>query len=153
MKRSQHACDVADRRSLDPPLGQRTRRFAFKIDNDVILSSVENLAKMIVAMDAGPFRGDFSQKQSTEAIQDFISEIQNLQRIVENSASEGTEVASQQLKYFSRMVAHRLIQRSLIQNGKRFRCKIRIFRIRSQGNVQFSRALSQQFDILEIMVP
>ena len=53
-ERTQHARDVFERRLLGPPLGQRPRGLAFKIDNDVIGFHSQHLAQMIIAVDPDP---------------------------------------------------------------------------------------------------
>ena len=53
MKRSKHARDILQRRTLSPALRDRPHGLAFKIDDYEIRSSVKNLPKMIIAVDYG----------------------------------------------------------------------------------------------------
>ena len=144
MERPQHACNVPDRCLLDSPLRQRPGRLSFEIDDHVVFSRVEDLAEMEIAMNAGPLRRDFSREHRPEAAQHFRLKIQHLQCFVEHTAPECHQIPFQYLEHLARMIPHRLIQRSLIQQRKWFRHEIRIIRGRRQRDVQFRGSLPGQ---------
>src|SRR5438105_15106691 len=64
VERAQHSCNVLQRRALLTPIFEGTSRLSLEIDDDEIASREENLAEMIVAMDAGEHRReiDFAKK-------------------------------------------------------------------------------------------
>src|SRR3954470_4392438 len=71
VERADHACDIAHRRTLDPPLAERPGRFAFEVDNDEIFPRIKNLAQMIVAMTADPQRVEAGFVNRAQTPQDF----------------------------------------------------------------------------------
>src|SRR5438093_12657555 len=147
MERSQHAGDIADRRLLDSPLRERPGRLSLEVDNQVIFSRVEDLPEMKVAMNPGAFGCYLSRKHRAETIQHFSLKIKHPQCFVEHNTTQCTKTAFQQLEHLPGVVPHGLVQRSLIQQRKRLRDKIRFFGIQGKCAVQFPGLPPEKFHI------
>ena len=52
VERTQHAGDVAQRRSLEAAFAERARRFAFEVEDDEVATRVQHLTEVQVAVDA-----------------------------------------------------------------------------------------------------
>src|ERR1051326_1361143 len=126
MKRSQHSCHVAHRSFLDAPFGEWPGRLSLKIDDYVVLPGVQNLTQVEITVDARPFSCDLPREHCSKVVQYFALKVQNPQRLVEQNAPKRVQISSQDKKHPTRMISHRLVQRSLIQERKRFRRKIGI---------------------------
>src|SRR5205085_3507786 len=48
--RAQHPGDVAQRRALSPPLGDRPRRLALEVDDEPVTAGPEHLAEVVVTV-------------------------------------------------------------------------------------------------------
>src|SRR2546427_13170725 len=98
MERSQHAGDIADRRLLDSPLGERPGRLSLEVDNQVIFSRGEDLPEMKGAMNPGAFGCYLSRNHRAEAIQNFSLKIKHPQCFVEHISTQWTKTAFLQLQ-------------------------------------------------------
>src|SRR5438093_10682439 len=88
VKRTQHPRDISNWRSFDPALRQRPCGLSFEIDDDVILSGIQNLPQMEIAMDTCAVCDDSSGKQGSELVEHFVLLVKHLQRVVEHGAAK-----------------------------------------------------------------
>ena len=129
MKRSQHPGDISNRRALDAPFRQRTGGITLEVDDDVVLTGIENLPEMKIAMDARPLRRrSCANRIVRNRFRISGCPVDNLQRVVQHRRPARCPVSyAADRKICPGVIAHRLIQRPLIQHGERFRRKIRVF--------------------------
>src|SRR5436305_3067244 len=98
LKRTHHACDIAQRGAFEFAFAQRPGRFAFKIENDKIFSGIEQLSQMIVAVNPD-FSGIGSAiEQPLFARKNFLLRGQHFPRFIAKSSGEVRQFLLQQSK-------------------------------------------------------
>ena len=150
MKRTQHARDVVHRGTLMASLGQRARRFAFEIDDDEVLTGVEHLAEMQIAMDSHPHHAQPAAQEGIEARADFGLMSDYLLRLLAEILRERGAAALERAHHSTQQIAHRLIHRPLVEPRKRFRRKIRIVSAGTERQVKLRDAAPQQARRIEV---
>ena len=75
---AEHAGDVAQGSAFDAALAEGAGGFTFEIDDEKILSGVEDLAEVEIAMDPEAGAGDAGIGNGAEALEDFILEREDL---------------------------------------------------------------------------
>src|SRR5262245_5293777 len=82
LKRAHHSRDVTERGPFQFTFAQWSRRFAFEIKNNEILSSVEQLTKMIIAMNTDLRGIGVTIEQPFFACEDLLFSIEHFFRFV-----------------------------------------------------------------------
>ena len=54
---AEHACDIFERRLFGAALGETAGGFAFEVEDDVVAAGAEDLAEVVVAVDADALAG------------------------------------------------------------------------------------------------
>src|SRR6266481_2707554 len=72
VKGAQHPSDVLQGTALDAAFRYRPRRLAFKVDDHKVGSSVQNLAKVIIAVNTSAHRLDRMGERRVISLQDLV---------------------------------------------------------------------------------
>jgi hypothetical protein len=139
-----HAGDVAEWGAFEATFAEGTGGFAFEIDDEKVFAGVEDLAEVIVAVDADACGGEASFVNGAEAREDIGFAIEDGLGIGGDVVGEEFEAARQELKILAGEVAHGLVEASLIVGGKGFRGEIGVIGVIGEGEVKRGGSLTEE---------
>ena len=150
LKRTHHAGNVAQHGAFQFAFAQRSRRFAFKVENDEIFSGIEQLPEMIVAVNTD-FRGiGAAIEQPFFAREYFLFRIEHFLRFISKCCGEIRQFLFEKGKPASQRCAHRLVNGALCHSVERLWHEGGIFHARGECKMQFARALPEQLRFVRV---
>src|ERR1700683_5256378 len=129
-ERAQLPADVAQGRALAPPFRQLTRGLALEVDDDEVLAGVEHLAEMQVAMRTLTRDRQAMLQERIEARADLVLVIEDRLRPRLQLLGQYTHSAAELAHHAAKQIAHRLVDRALIERRIPFGREVRIVQVR-----------------------
>ena len=144
MKRSQHSGNILQRRAFLAPLLQGARGFAFEINDHKIAAGVENLAEMIVAVDASQHGREFGPAEKLETLAGAVFQVENRFRFPPDVVRHFLLAPAKQVEVSGQETDSGVHESLLLRCGEGLWCEIRILARRRQSQVKLGRPPAQQ---------
>ena len=136
VERAKDPRDVLQRRTLSPPLGERPIAIAVEVDEHEVLTGVEHLPEVEIAVAPDANTAPRLMEEWLEALEEL--------RLVRDDGARGNvgarrqapDVRSQLANHLARDVAQRLILRPAIERRVRLRGERRVLGIRRERDVK-----------------
>src|ERR1700730_9127697 len=114
MKGADHSCHVKQRAAFNSAFAQRPRRLAMTFDYYEVVSGMNDLAEVVIAVASNPHDPDFCLHDSTKAAVDLWLEIKDLFCILLNILRQLIEVLREQCEVLDSERAQALVQGTLV---------------------------------------
>src|SRR6478736_10460472 len=128
---------------LAAPLGQRPHRLSLKVDDKYVVVGNENLAQMVVAMDAGSFDIDLCRHQIADLRHQILAAAKQAIGRLLRSVVQPRSSLVQNVENEARAGTNGLRPVEEVIGLKRLGCKGHVIGVNAERTVQFSRTLSE----------
>src|SRR5438132_13499858 len=123
LKRAHHPGDIAEGRAFQFPFAERTRRFAFEIEENKIATGVKGLTKMKVAMNANLMRGRPLLEEASLLRENLLLGREDFLSFSAKRFRQIVQFLSEQFESAPRGRTHRLDHAALRHGIKWLRCE------------------------------
>ena len=138
VERAEHPGHVSERRALDPPLAERSRGLALEVDDDEVAAGPQDLAEVVVAVDADPLPADLVAGEDRVTSEELVLASEQLLDL-------GSDlVVAQAAERGHRLRAHRLVQRALVHARDRLGREHRVVGPRAEREVELRRPATEE---------
>jgi len=144
MERAQHAGNILEGRTLPATLCQRARGLAFEIDDDKVAAGEENLAEMIVAMNAGSHGRAFETREHLVAAAGSFFKSENFFRFLPGLVRHSNLEATKQVEIGGQELCRRFCERLMIAFGRWLGREIRVVCPGRQGQVKLGGPAAEE---------